>query len=109
MQNAVATFKVEETLTKSSSLEALGQLDDVRKRFVTHLSRAIDEPVREPRLAIRAFAQIAGVAAPHPLERRRLTAEHLAIYDISHFEQNAPLRIMGLHGHQTETGLQNAF
>lgn len=110
VQDVVATFEVKKTLTKSALLEALGQLDEVRKQFVSHLSRATDEPVREPRLAMRAFAQMTGVAAPQPLERKRLTAEHLAIYETLHFEHYAPLRIIvGLHGHQTEAGLRNAF
>ncbi len=110
IEDVIAVVEIKKTLTASSLGEAVTQLESVRRIEEEWLMQADREDAGlEPRLALRAYAQMTGRVAPRKDQFKSAPPEDRRLLHTLFMEQYSCLRIvLGVHGHKTEAGLRNA-
>lgn len=114
IQDVILAVEVKKTLTQGSLGEAITQLNSIRDVYLRWLAEAAarhpSEATPTPSLALRAFSQMTGRAAPSSPAAQFTSISERLVYGTLYQEQFAPLRaVLGLHGHKTESGFRRAL
>jgi hypothetical protein len=109
--DVIAVVEVKKNLTAAALAEAIEQLETVRRLEYGWLAKGVrTEESLEPRLAMRAFAQMTGHVPPERGSVGEALAADRRLLHTLLSEQHSCLRIvLGLHGHKTEAGLRKAL